>query len=135
MKSFLNFFSSLAEEISADNKPTIAIQSEAIKNSNFRKVLYTGKHFQVVVMSISANDDIGEETHNEGDQFIRIESGQCLFFLDGIEYDVSSGECVLIPQGIKHNILNVNNVPLKLSVIYSWPNHKDGHIDVFKPVE
>jgi mannose-6-phosphate isomerase-like protein (cupin superfamily) len=101
---------------------------EATKaNENFRKVLYTAKHSQLVVMSLLPNEDIGEEIHETVDQFIRIEQGTGKAVLDGVEHDIESEYAVVIPAGTKHNIINTSHdEPMKLYTIYSPPEHQDG---------
>jgi mannose-6-phosphate isomerase-like protein (cupin superfamily) len=102
------------------------IEEESLKNENFRKVLYTAKNSQLVVMSIMPGEDIGEEIHNL-DQFIRCEAGEGKAILNGREHDIRDGFAVVIPAGTKHNIVNISkDKPLKLYTIYSPPNHRDG---------
>lgn len=111
----------------------INIEKTSLENENFRKVLHTAKNSQLVVMSLKPNEDIGEEVHNELDQFIRIESGAGKAVLDGIEHEISDGFAVVIPAGTKHNIINTSSDrPLKLYTIYSPPNHRDGVIHQIK---
>jgi mannose-6-phosphate isomerase-like protein (cupin superfamily) len=94
-------------------------------NNDFRRVLYTAKYSQLVVMNISPGGDIGEEIHNL-DQFLRIESGVGKVILDGVSHEVSDGFCIVVPKGAKHNIVNTGDADLKLYSIYSPPNHRDG---------
>ncbi|MDD5098950.1 MAG: cupin domain-containing protein [Candidatus Colwellbacteria bacterium] len=102
------------------------IEKLTIENDNFRKVLYTAKNSQLVLMSIAPNDDIGEEVHDL-DQFLRIESGEGKAVLDGIEYAISDGSAIVVPAGAKHNIINTSSVSaLKLYTLYSPPEHMDG---------
>ncbi|MEK7217779.1 MAG: cupin domain-containing protein [Patescibacteria group bacterium] len=104
------------------------IEEVSIENENFRKVLYTAKNSQLVVMSLKPNEDIGEEIH-QLDQFIRVEAGQGKAVLDGVEHEVRDGSAVVVPAGAKHNIINTSSdVPLKLYTVYSPPNHRDGII-------
>ncbi len=103
------------------------IEKETLENNNFRKVLYTAKNSQLVVMSIAPGDDIGSEVH-ELDQFIRIEAGTAKAVLDGVESKLPAEHAVIIPAGVEHNIINTGNEPLKLYSIYSPPEHKDGTI-------
>ncbi len=105
------------------------IEKETLENNFFRKVLVTTKHQQLVVMSLNPSEDIGLETHENLDQFIKIEQGEGLAVLDGVETSFSSGFSVTIPSGTNHNIINTSSVnPLKIYTIYSPPNHKDGTI-------
>ena len=104
------------------------IEKASLDNQNFRQVLYTAKHSQLVVMSLLPNEDIGEEIH-QLDQFIRCESGQGKAILDGVEHDISDGFAVVVPAGAKHNIINTSATdPLKLYTLYSPPNHLDGTV-------
>ena len=104
------------------------IEEMALQNDFFRKVLYTDKNIQLVVMSLKPGEDIGEEVH-ELDQFIRVEMGEGKAILDGVEYALSDGSAVVVPQGTRHNIVNTSgSKPMKLYTLYSPPNHKDGTI-------
>jgi mannose-6-phosphate isomerase-like protein (cupin superfamily) len=103
------------------------IEKDTLKNKNFRKVLYTSKHSQLVVMSLQPKEDIGLETHPENDQFLRFEGGRGRVEIDGNKYTVKDGDAVVIPAGAKHNVVNVSATEeLKLYTIYSPPHHKDG---------
>ncbi len=102
------------------------IEKDSLENDNFRKVLYTAKNSQLVVMSIKLGEDIGEEVH-ELDQFIRCEAGEGKAVLDDVEHEISDGYAVIIPAGTKHNIINTSSDKLlKLYTIYSPPEHRDG---------
>jgi len=103
------------------------IENLAKENNNFRKVLYTAKHSQLVVMSLNVGEDIGEEIH-QLDQFLRVESGVGKAVLDGISHDISDGSAIVVPAGAKHNIINTGNVKMKLYTLYSPPNHLDGTV-------
>lgn len=100
------------------------IENTTLANENFRQVLFTAQHSQLVVMSIPAGEDIGEETHDL-DQFLRIEQGQGQTILNGEKQSIEEGFAVLVPAGTKHNIINTGNQPLKLYSLYSPPNHRD----------
>ena len=103
------------------------IDKAAVQNNNFRKVLYAPKHSQLVLMSLKPNEEIGEETHSDNDQFFRIESGNGKCVIDGNEYDIKTGDAIVIPAGAKHNLINSDNVAeLKMYTIYSPAHHKDG---------
>lgn len=103
------------------------IEKLAVENSNFRKVLYTSKHSQLVLMSLKPGEDIGLETHNENDQFFRFEQGIGKCIIDGNEYDVSDGTSIVIPVGAEHNIINTSETEdLKMYTIYSPAHHQDG---------
>ena len=98
------------------------IEKETVDNGSFRKVLYTGKHSQLVVMSLQPNEDIGEEVH-EVDQFLRIEHGRGKAILDGVSYDIEDDFAIVVPAGAKHNVINQGSDAMKLYTIYSPPEH------------
>ena len=101
------------------------------KNDNFRKVLYTGAHSQLVLMSLPANEDIGMEIHPENDQFFRFESGDGKVIIDETQYDVKDGDAIIVPSGASHNVIaGING--LKMYTIYSPAHHKDGIIRTTK---
>jgi len=103
------------------------IEKDVLENENFRKVLYTGKHSQLVLMSLKPKEEIGMEVHNENDQFFRIEKGMGKCIIDGNEYDIADGSAIVVPVGSQHNIINVSETEeLKLYTIYSPAHHKDG---------
>jgi len=109
------------------------IEKDALKNENFRKVLYTGKHLQLVLMSLKPGEDIGEETHPNIDQFFRFESGKGKCIINGNEYKVENGDVIVVPAGSKHNVINTDATKeLKMYTIYGSPNHKDGIINATK---
>ncbi|KAA0265372.1 cupin domain-containing protein [Chloroflexi bacterium CFX2] len=95
------------------------------KNKEFRRVLYTARNIQLVVMSLNPKEEIGMELH-ELDQFFRVEEGTGEALLEGIRTELSTGFVVLVPAGTTHNIINTGNVPLKLYTLYAPPNHRDG---------
>jgi len=109
------------------------IEKDALENNNFRKVLYTGKHLQLVLMSLKANEEIGAEIHHDNDQFFRFESGTGKCVIDGNEYNVKDGDVIVVPAGAKHNIINTDGKrELKMYTIYSPPHHKDDIIRATK---
>ena len=102
------------------------IEEETIANDNFRKVLYTGKHSQLVLMSLLPKEEIGMEVHEDNDQFFRFEKGQGKVIIDGNEYEVEDGHAIVVPSGAQHNVINVSETDdLKLYTIYSPAHHKD----------
>jgi mannose-6-phosphate isomerase-like protein (cupin superfamily) len=103
------------------------IETLAIENSEFRQVIYTAKHCQLVLMALKPEEDIGTETH-ELDQFFRVEAGSGEAVLDGVISEISAGYAILVPAGTKHNIINTGSVPLNLYTLYAPPNHRDGVI-------
>jgi mannose-6-phosphate isomerase-like protein (cupin superfamily) len=105
------------------------IEKRTLENNNFRKVLYTAKFSQLVIMSLKPKEEIGMETHEKNDQFFRFESGQGKCIIDGNDYEVTDGDAVIVPAGAKHNVINISDTKaLKLYTIYSPPNHEDGII-------
>jgi len=101
------------------------IESVAIGNDDFRRVLYTARNCQLVVMALKPQEDIGAEVHKL-DQFFRVEQGQGEAVLDGVKTAIKAGYAVVVPAGARHNIINTGTEPLKLYTIYSPPNHRDG---------
>ena len=98
-------------------------------NSNFRTVLYTGKHSQLVLMNLKPREEIGEEVHADNDQFFRFESGTGAVVIDGVRHDVSDGFAVIVPAGAKHNVINTSaDDMLKMYTLYSPAHHLDGII-------
>lgn len=110
------------------------IEKETLENENYRKVLYTGKNSQLVLMTIQPGDEIGMEIHTL-DQFIRIEAGKAKAVLDGVEHDMETDWAVVIPAGTNHNIINTGDEVLRLYSIYSPAEHKDGTIHKTKAEE
>ena len=104
------------------------IEEETLNNTNFRKVLFTGKHQQLVVMSLKKGEDIGEEIHDHVDQFFRIGEGEAKFVVDGEEQLVKADEVFIVPAGSKHNVINVGDGDLKLYTIYAPANHPEGTV-------
>jgi mannose-6-phosphate isomerase-like protein (cupin superfamily) len=105
------------------------IEKSTISNSNFRKVLYTAKHCQLVLMSLKPGEEIGSEIHTKNDQFFRVEKGSGKCIIDGNEYRIKDGSAIIVPSGAKHNIINISKIDdLKLYTIYSPAHHKDGII-------
>jgi mannose-6-phosphate isomerase-like protein (cupin superfamily) len=103
------------------------IENETLDNVKFRRVLFTGPHAQLVVMALKPGEDIGLETHDDVDQFIRVEAGHGTAILDGKEHALEDGSAVVIPAGTQHNIINSSSTEaLKLYTIYSPPEHPDG---------
>lgn len=102
------------------------IEEETTKNTDFRRVLYTGKHSQLVLMSLKPGEEIGEEVHDSVDQFFRFEEGEGTVVIDDVEHRVKDGSAVVVPSGAKHNVLNTSKTAhLKLYTIYSPPEHQD----------
>lgn len=112
---------------------TSNIEQETLENTHFRRVLYTAKHCQLVLMSLQPKEEIGLETHKENDQFLRFESGNGAVLIDEKRYEVADGDAVIVPAGARHNVINLSETKaLKLYTIYSPPHHKDGIIHATK---
>lgn len=102
------------------------IEKVTLENTNFRKVLYTGQHLQMVAMSLGPNEDIGSEVHNENDQFFRFEKGKGKVVVGETEYEVEDDDVVIVPAGTEHNVINTSDTEdLKLYTIYTPSHHKD----------
>lgn len=102
------------------------IQRATFQNDDFRRVLYTGKNLQLVLMTIEPGDEIGEEVHADRDQFFRIEEGTGAIDIDGLENRIEDDFAVIVPAGARHNVRNTGSQPLRLYTIYAPPEHKDG---------
>jgi mannose-6-phosphate isomerase-like protein (cupin superfamily) len=104
------------------------IEKETLENENFRKVLFTAKYSQLVVMHLQPGEEIGEETHTL-DQFIRVEAGTGKTIMNDVETPLEDGSAIIIPAGTKHNVVNTSQTePMKVYTIYSPPEHRDGTI-------
>ena|ERR1035437_9334 len=107
------------------------IESLTVENSNFRKVLYTGEHCQLVLMSLLPQEEIGMEVHTDNDQFFRFEGGSGKVIINETEYEVKDGDAVIVPSGANHNVI-AGTSGLKLYTIYSPAHHKDGIVRATK---
>lgn len=109
------------------------IEKDTLENTNFRKVVYTAKHSQLVLMSLKPTEEIGLETHPDNDQFFRFESGQGRVVVDDTVHEVTDGVAVIIPAGAQHNVINTSQTEdLKMYTIYSPAHHKDGVVHATK---
>lgn len=109
------------------------IEKDTIENTNFRKVLYTGKHSQLVLMSLKPGEEIGMEVHEDNDQFFRFEKGEGKCIIDCNEYILADGSVIIVPAGAEHNVINNSATEdLKLYTIYSPAHHKDGIVRATK---
>ena len=108
------------------------IEKKTLENENFRKVLYSGEHLQLVLMSLKPGEEIGEEIHENNDQFFRFESGAGKCTIDENNYHVTEGDAIVVPAGAKHNVINTGAEPFKMYTIYEPPNHQDGIIRATK---
>jgi len=110
------------------------IEQATKENADYRRVVYTAKHSQLVLMSIALGEEIGEEVH-QLDQFFRFESGQGKVIINGVEHEVKDGDAVIVPEGARHNVINTGPDDLKLYTLYSPPNHKDKTVQAAKADE
>jgi mannose-6-phosphate isomerase-like protein (cupin superfamily) len=108
------------------------IEETTEKNSDFRRVLYTGKKLQLVVMSLAPGEDIGEEVHADRDQFFRVEKGKGELWIDGKKTKIESDFGIVVPAGARHNIKNTGEKPMKLYSLYGPPEHADGTVHATK---
>ena len=108
------------------------IEARTKENSDFRRVLYTGKQMQLVLMSLQSGEEIGEEIHRDRDQFFRVEQGNGDVWIDDHRSKIESDMTIVVPAGARHNIRNTGDTPLKLYTIYAPPEHIDGTVHVTK---
>lgn len=108
------------------------IEKATTENTDFRRVLYTGKNLQLVVMTLQPGDEIGSEVHEDRDQFFRFEEGKGVVVIDGKYNEVEDGSGVVVPAGARHNVINQGAAPLKLYTLYAPPEHKDGIVQSTK---
>lgn len=109
------------------------IETATLENEDFRRVLHTAEHSQLVLMTLGPGEEIGMETHGDVDQFLRVEEGTGKAILDGEEYELSDGWAVVVPAGTEHNVINTSSgAKLKLYTIYSPPEHVDGTVHATK---
>lgn len=101
-------------------------------NGDFRRVIYTGKHLQLVLMALRPGEEIGEEVHADHDQFFRVEKGKGEVWIDGQRSRIQSDDAIIVPAGAKHNVVNTGEKPLRLYTIYGPPDHRDGIVHATK---
>jgi len=112
------------------------IERDTLANDDYRRVLYTGPNTQLVLMTLQPGDEIGQEIHEEHDQFIRVEAGTGVVLLNGERHTLSDGSAVVIPAGVEHNVFNMSDdAPLRLYTLYSPPEHPDGTVQHTKADE
>ncbi len=102
------------------------------QNHAFRRVLYTGKHLQLVLMALKPGEEIGEEVHADHDQFFRVEKGKGQVVIDGHVRNIEGDDAVIVPAGARHNVINTGEKPMKLYTIYGPPDHRDGMVHATK---
>lgn len=128
LSSFVHTFAQILVQAKLEGSELLGfitnIEKDTLNNDNFRKVLYTGKNSQLVLMSLKPGEDIGEEIHKDTDQFFRVDSGSGIVVINDKETPVENGFAVVVPQGAKHNVINNGKEPLKLYSIYSPPHHR-----------
>jgi mannose-6-phosphate isomerase-like protein (cupin superfamily) len=95
------------------------------ENDDFRRVLYTGKHLQLVLMTLQPGEDIGEEVHEDRDQFFRVEEGEGEVVIDGTRHAIEDDDAIIVPAGARHNVLNTGDEPLRVYTLYGPPEHRD----------
>lgn len=104
------------------------IAQATLENTDYRRVLYTGPHLQLVLMALGPGEEIGAETHDGHDQFFRVEQGRARIILGEEEREIGEGEALVVPSGTRHNVINISDGPLKLYTIYAPPEHADGTV-------
>ena len=104
------------------------IEKATVENDFFRRVLYTGEHLQLVLMTLQPGEEIGEETHDDRDQFFRIEEGTGEIHIDGKKNSVADDFAVIVPAGALHKVVNTGDKPLRLYTIYGPPEHVEGTV-------
>lgn len=104
------------------------IEKATLENDLFRKVLYTGEHLQLVAMTLQPGEEIGAETHDDRDQFFRVEEGQGEIQIDGKSHKVEDDFGIIVPAGALHNVINRGDGPLRVYTIYGPPEHRDGTV-------
>jgi mannose-6-phosphate isomerase-like protein (cupin superfamily) len=103
-------------------------------NGDFRRVIYTGKHLQLVLMALDAGEEIGEEVHEDHDQFFRVEKGKGEVWIDDVRTKIRADDAIVVPAGARHNVVNSGDKPLKLYTIYGPPEHRDGVVHKTKAI-
>jgi mannose-6-phosphate isomerase-like protein (cupin superfamily) len=110
------------------------IEGLTANNLDFRRVLYTGKHLQIVLMCLRKGEEIGVETHHDRDQFFRIEAGMGEVWIDGRKHKIEADDAIIVPAGAEHNVVNTGDAPLHLYTLYAPPEHRDGVVHATKAV-
>ncbi len=118
-----------------DNHYVANIKQQTLQNTDYRRVIFTSSHLQLVLMSLEPGQEIGSEVHNKIDQFFEILSGTGVSIIDGVEYQIGNDIALVIPAGLSHNIINTGTEPLKLYSVYAPPEHKPGTVQPNKVTE
>jgi mannose-6-phosphate isomerase-like protein (cupin superfamily) len=100
------------------------IEKLTVENADFRRVLYTGHNIQLVLMTLKPGEEIGEEVHDDRDQFFRVEEGSGEVWIDDVRTPIKDDDAIIVPQGAKHNVVNTGSAPLKLYTLYGPPEHR-----------
>ncbi|WP_332656805.1 cupin domain-containing protein [Brevundimonas sp.] len=108
------------------------IETLTRENTDFRRVLYTGKHLQLVLMALKPGEEVGEEVHDDHDQFFRVETGAGEIWIDGKRTAIKDDDAMIVPAGARHNVINTGDAPLTLYTLYGPPEHKDGVVRATK---
>ena len=108
------------------------IEKRTVENGDFRRVLYTGKYLQLVLMTLQPGEEIGAEVHDDRDQFFRFEEGRGEVHIDGARHPVEDDDAVIVPAGARHNVVNTGEAPLRLYTLYGPPEHRDGVVHATK---
>ncbi len=109
------------------------IEKLTVENTDFRRVLYTGKYLQLVLMTLKPGEEIGAEVHEGHDQFFRVESGSGVVVIDGKRTPIKDDDAVIVPAGARHNVINTGDAPLALYTLYGPPEHREGVVHADKP--
>ena len=108
------------------------IEQLTVENTDFRRVLYTGTHLQLVLMTLAPGEEIGEEVHDDRDQFFRLEAGAGEVWIDGNRSLVKDDDAIIVPAGARHNVVNTGDTPLQVYTLYAPPEHRDGTVHATK---
>ena len=109
------------------------IEALTVGNDDFRRVVYTGKHLQLVLMTLQPGEEIGSEVHADHDQFFRIEEGRGEVRIDGVAHPIEDDDAVIVPAGARHNVVNTGDAPLRLYTLYGPPEHRHDVVHASKP--
>jgi mannose-6-phosphate isomerase-like protein (cupin superfamily) len=109
------------------------IEKLTVENTDFRRVLYTGHNIQLVLMTLKPGEEIGEEVHDDRDQFFRVEEGEGEVWIDDVRTPIKDDDAIIVPQGAKHNVVNTGSAPLKLYTVYGPPEHRLDVVHHSKP--